>query len=75
MRPSNPACYECPKGKNTLHTWRRNADMTATCIECDTTLSVEDAAECFRDYEQLARKSREGKTCALCDATRITSDG
>jgi len=42
----NPACYECPKGKNKLHTWQihRTPDgktvLGANCINCDLYLNV-----------------------------------
>lgn len=29
MRKDNPACYECPKGRNKLHTWKIGADQIA----------------------------------------------
>jgi hypothetical protein len=51
MRPSNPACYECPKGKSRLHTWKRLPDLTAVCVECKQVLNKNDAAECFYDRE------------------------
>ena len=51
MRPSNPACYECPKGDKALHTWKRNEDGTATCIKCKTVLNKQDAADCFRETD------------------------
>lgn len=52
MRPSNPACYECPKGRNTLHTWKRNKDLTARCVECGLTLNKIDAAEVFQGSDE-----------------------
>lgn len=51
MRKDNPACRECLKGKDNLHTWRRNADTTATCLKCEMVLNPVDAAECFGDYD------------------------
>jgi len=49
MRKDNPACYECPKGKQGLHTWRENLDKTATCKHCKLTINKRDAADCFGD--------------------------
>lgn len=49
MKSDNPAVYECPKGKNKLHTWKRNPDLTATCVHCKTSLSRQHADECFED--------------------------
>jgi len=48
VRPSNPACYECPKGKDGLHTWRRNPDgRFAMCVKCGLELNETDTAEVF----------------------------
>jgi hypothetical protein len=73
MKPSNPACYECPKGSGGLHAWQRNPDMTATCLNCDTVLSVEHATDAFRSFEEFMRKARDAAGCPLCDAVRITN--
>ena len=54
MRSDNPACYTCPKGKNGLHTWRREPDRTATCVCCNKRLTVEQTADCFYDSERRA---------------------
>jgi hypothetical protein len=51
MRPSNPACYECPKGEGGLHTWKLNPNGTATCKHCSATLNKQDTAEVFHDWE------------------------
>lgn len=52
MRPTNPAVYECPRGKNGLHTWRRREDGTAVCRDCATVLNKADANDCFLDTER-----------------------
>lgn len=49
MQKNNPACYECPKGRNKLHTWKRNKDGTATCTKCNLTLRQNHADEVFDD--------------------------
>lgn len=50
MRKDNPAVYECPKGKNGLHYWRRNGQTRrATCQNCKLELNQEDTAEVFND--------------------------
>lgn len=49
MRKNNPAVYECPIGKNKLHTWRRNADGSAQCVHCKTILNKTDADDVWRD--------------------------
>lgn len=49
MYKSNPACYECPKGKNKLHTWERNIDKTAKCKYCKLKLTVEQAEDVWRE--------------------------
>lgn len=52
MRPSNPACYECPKGKNGLHHWRKSVDgKMAMCIRCGLELNEADTADCYHDTE------------------------
>lgn len=51
MHPDNPAVWECKKSKNTLHTWKRNPDQTATCKDCKIVLSKIHANEAFRGYE------------------------
>lgn len=50
MRPDNPACYECPKGTQELHTWKRLPDGTAICVKCDVQLTVEQAVDCFHEH-------------------------
>lgn len=55
MNKNNPACYECPKGKNALHTWspiidsRTNGMDGAICLHCSVTLTKEQAEEVWRD--------------------------
>lgn len=49
MRKDNPAVYECPKGKAGLHTWKRLPDRTAICVRCKTTLTQEQADDCWED--------------------------
>lgn len=49
MHKNNPAIYECPKGKQTLHTWKRRSDGTAICKHCQLVLSKEDADDAFLD--------------------------
>jgi hypothetical protein len=54
MRRNNPAVFECPKSRNTLHNWRRYRDGSAICVSCYLRLSCEDAADCFRDTERAS---------------------
>lgn len=49
MQKNNPACYECPKGKNALHTWKRNVDETAECIHCKIKLTKKQAEDAWRE--------------------------
>lgn len=44
MRKNNPAVYECPKAKNTLHKWRVDGEI-ATCVLCGLALNDEDTAD------------------------------
>lgn len=48
MRPSNPACYECPKGDGGMHSWKI-IDAGAICTNCRVKLNTEQAADCFFD--------------------------
>lgn len=51
MQPSNPACYECPKGKNGLHTWYlMNNGIIARCSECKLTLNEQHTLEVYNYY-------------------------
>ena len=52
MRRDNPAVYECPKNRSTIHHWVRREDGTAYCLKCRAELSPENAADCFHDTEQ-----------------------
>lgn len=50
MRRDNPACYECPRGKNKLHHWAKsNPDLReqrgAICLQCGLELNEEDARD------------------------------
>lgn len=55
MRKDNPACYECPQGRNGIHTWRRNPQTRrATCDDCGLELNNEDSADCFNDLGDVA---------------------
>lgn len=53
MDKDNPACYECPKGKNGLHTWSpiyaNNVRDGALCVHCGLILNKEQADEVWRD--------------------------
>lgn len=52
MRKDNPACYECPTGRDGLHWWRRDKiTMQATCAHCKLTLTKQDTAEVYHDYD------------------------
>lgn len=52
MRHDNPACYECPSTKSTLHHWIKRDDGTAYCLKCNTPLTKEQTDDCFFDMEQ-----------------------
>lgn len=49
MNKDNPACYECPKGKNKLHAWegryQLNILTSAICRHCDLKLTKEQAED------------------------------
>lgn len=47
MRKDNPAVYECPKSKNTLHHWKVT-DGIATCVQCKLVLSKDDTDDMLR---------------------------
>jgi len=54
MDKDNPACYECPKSQNKLHTWQRHKTTTgellgANCINCDLFLTKEQADDVWRE--------------------------
>ena len=49
MQKDNPAVRECPKDARTIHTWRRNPDGTAHCVNCGQPLNREQTADCFGD--------------------------
>ena len=50
MRPNNPACYECPKGRSGVHIWKL-VDAGAICTLCKTKLDAEQARDCFFDHD------------------------
>jgi hypothetical protein len=47
MHLDNPAVWECPKGYQKLHTWKRRKDGTAYCRKCDVQLTVAQTREVF----------------------------
>jgi hypothetical protein len=47
MHLNNPAVWECPKGYQNLHTWKRRRNMTAYCTKCGSELTAEQTAEVF----------------------------
>lgn len=54
MNKDNPACYECPKGKNKLHHWQihRTPDkiiLGANCINCDLFLNKEQTLDMMEE--------------------------
>lgn len=55
MQKNNPACYECPKGKNGLHTWSKILDhkkigmIGAVCKHCKLVLIKEQAEDVWRE--------------------------
>lgn len=55
MQKSNPACYECPKGKNKLHMWSKILDhkkvemIGALCQKCGLKLTKEQAEDVWRE--------------------------
>lgn len=50
MDKDNPACYECPKGKNKLHTWKRLTMGGAWCQKCNLFICEEHAKQVFEDH-------------------------
>lgn len=57
MRINNPACYECSKSKDTLHSWfLLNDGIRARCKHCKITLNEADSLEV---YEYHLPKSQE----------------
>lgn len=57
MSPNNPACYECPKGKNKLHWWQKHKTpdgtlLGANCINCDLFINRQFAIEVYTDNEK-----------------------
>lgn len=52
MQKDNPACFTCPKGKQSLHTWKRRPNGRAFCTQCGLTLTKAQTADCFRDMER-----------------------
>ncbi len=54
MTPSNSAYYECPKGRNKLHTWSPIIEndtrrIGAMCLNCNLVLTAAQADEVFED--------------------------
>lgn len=53
MQKNNPACYECPKGKNGLYTWGGSYDNSilvgAICRYCRLKLTKEQAEDVWRN--------------------------
>lgn len=46
MHKDNPACYECPKGKNKLHAWfLMNDGLRAKCKHCKLILNEADTVD------------------------------
>lgn len=55
MKLDNPACYECPKGKNKLHTWspiiQDGERDGAICLNCSLILTESQAAKVWGDND------------------------
>lgn len=54
MTPTNPACYECPKGSSNLHTWSPIIEndirrVGALCLNCKLVLTATQADEVFEN--------------------------
>lgn len=62
MRMENPACYECPKGKDGLHTWKKvpvgervggkvvlGDEWRACCTKCHLVLDREFSDDVYRE--------------------------
>lgn len=54
MRHDNPACYECPKGKNKLHTWSSIIEneinrVGAICLHCNIILTKSQADDVWKE--------------------------
>lgn len=53
MRKDNPACFECPRGRDGLHWWKRDeTTMQATCQCCRLTLTKQDTAEVYGPFDR-----------------------
>jgi hypothetical protein len=51
MKKDNPACYECPKSKDKLHTWiLRLISKTSYCKKCGLELTKEQTADIWEDH-------------------------
>ncbi len=51
MQKNDSTVYECFKGKNKLHTWKRYQVGTSRCLECGLYLNKEQTAEVFMDCQ------------------------
>lgn len=59
MRPDNPACLECSKGRGELHSWKIT-DEGATCTNCGLKLNQADAADLFFGASAYEQESDNG---------------
>lgn len=51
MDKHNPACYECTKGKDGLHTWQKYGEG-AKCVKCGLKINKYYANEVFTDVRK-----------------------
>lgn len=55
MQIDNSACYECPKGKNKLHSWYlMNDGLRAKCGNCGLVLDKDQTLDVYERH--LSRK-------------------
>lgn len=53
MKPDNPAVYECVSHRYGIHTWKRNDDGTATCLNCNKRLTRDQATDALLGFTDL----------------------
>jgi hypothetical protein len=53
MDKDNPACYECPKTKNSIHAWSpiytNEIRTNAICVHCGLILNKEQTNDLWRE--------------------------
>lgn len=63
MKPNNPAAYECPKDKRSIHTWRLYKETRrAMCTNCGLGLTPNETEDMLGP--QMFAKEMGGKDAA-----------